>query len=152
MVVACRPAMIATSTASGYPSIPLIPRLLMTVATVLLLLSIEKEQAGGVLLQGKRGNLQIFWFPGNNGRYGMPLGKGFCYILLMLLILIYEGKRKTSPKRCGKCDSSSCEPVPVPVPSSSHDLNTILQTLFDQVSQDPSLKLCEKCDSSSWYR
>jgi hypothetical protein len=49
----------------------------MTVATVLLLLSIEKEQAGGVLLQGKRGNLQILWFPGNNDKCGVSLGKDF---------------------------------------------------------------------------
>jgi hypothetical protein len=53
---------------------------------VLLLLSIEKEQAGGVLLQGKRGNLQFLWFPGNNDRYGMSLGRDMLYLINVINI------------------------------------------------------------------
>jgi hypothetical protein len=43
MVVVCRPAMIAISTASGYPLMPVIPKLLITVATTNLLLIIKKK-------------------------------------------------------------------------------------------------------------
>jgi hypothetical protein len=48
MVVVCRPAMIATSTESGYPLKPVIPKLLITEAITILLSTYQRKNKGEV--------------------------------------------------------------------------------------------------------